>query len=195
MTMPLMKCGHTAMAVDQEGNPCCVICHGDPHSEEIEEKLPNLDGRLAKCGCGNTRESSIDLAFFEYKGPNSHASKFMCKLCEYGIIGHWPKWEYKIVLVRDWFKHKKMIDERVDTEHMPDKESIELYVQSRIENFLQDKPLQFASGPERGKDATKIYEAKLDYIKGPLPSGMGHEFIPHGPYKYDEFYCGHSGWD
>lgn len=194
MKTTIMKCGHTAMAIDGEGRPYCVICHGDPRSE-IVDTPPDLTGRLAKCGCGNTRESSIELAFFEYKGPNSYASQNTCKLCKYHLRAHLPKWEYRIVMVRDWFKHKKMNDDKKRTEHLPSREIAEKWAEKDIKCLLTQKPLKFTSGESRGKDATKIYEAKLDYIKGPLPSGCGHGFVPHGPYKYDNFYCGHSGWD
>jgi len=189
-----MKCGHSAHAIDKEGKPCCVICRGDPRSE-IVDTPPDLTNRLAKCGCGNTRESSLGLAFFQYKGQGSYASQNTCKLCSYHLNAHFPKWEYQILMVRDWFKHKKMQDEEKRTEHMPNRQSIEIYVEARIEYLLNQKPLQFSSGEHKGEDATKIHEARLDYIKGPLPSARGHDFIPYGPYKYDDFYCGCRGWD
>ena len=195
MEMPLMKCGHTAMAINGKTNkPCCVICHGDPRSE-ITDDLPDLTGRLAKCGCGNTRESSIKLPFFEYKGPNSYASRNECKLCSYHLRAHWPKWEYQILMKRDWFKHKNINDDKTRTEHLPNRESAELYVKADIKSLLSSKGIPFSSGEHKGEIATKIYEAKIGYIKGPLPSGRNHDFVPHGPYKYDSFYCGCRGWD
>lgn len=27
------------------------------------------------------------------------------------------------------------------------------------------------------------------------PGITDHTFVPHGPYEFDEYYCGHSGWD
>lgn len=77
---PLMKCGHTAMAIDGKGNLCCVICD----CYEIENNLPNLEGRLAKCDCcGNTRKSSLGLAFFEYRGIGSKFAENKCHICGY----------------------------------------------------------------------------------------------------------------
>ena len=190
-----MKCGHAAMAIDGDNNPCCVICHGSPGANIIDDSPPDLTGRLAKCGCGNTRESSIGLAFFEYKGPTSYASKYMCKLCNYAIQAHWPRWEYQIRMVRDWFEHKRMQDDEKRTEHMPNKKYLEDYIKTRIAEMLSRPGIAFSSGEHKGKNATKIYEATLNYIKGPLPSGRGHDFVPHGPYKYDVFYCGCRGWD
>ena len=195
MKTVLMKCGHAAMAIDQNGNPCCVICHGDPRSTMIEDNAPDLTGRLAKCGCGNTRESSIDLPFFEYKGPDSFAAHNTCKLCPYHLRAHWPKWEYKLVLIRDWFKNKNIKEDEVRTEHMPNRESMEHYVKSRMENWVEDSKRPWMFGEDKDKVVTEIHEIKIDYIKGPLPSGRGHDFVPHGPYKYDEFYCGCRGWD
>lgn len=195
MKMSLMKCGHTAMAVDENGNPCCVICHGDPRSQIVEEDLPDLTGRLAKCDCGNTRESSIELPFFEYKGPNSHAAKEMCKLCRYGIIAHLPKWEYRLVMKRDWFKNKNIDDDIVRTEHFPNKKVAENYLQARMNQLLEQSGIPWSYGENKGEIATKIYKINIDYIKGPLPSGTNHEFVSHGPYKYDSYYCGCKGWD
>ncbi|KKN22342.1 hypothetical protein LCGC14_0916080 [marine sediment metagenome] len=194
MKMPMMKCGHTAMAINGKKEPCCVICHGDPRSEIIDD-LPELTGRLAKCGCGNTRESSIELAFFEYKGQDSLASKEMCKLCSYALTAHWPRWEYQILIVRDWFKHKNIKTDEIRTEHLPNKKAIEGYVKARISQLLSQTGILFSSGEQKGEIATKIYEAKAGYIKGPLPSGSEHDFVPHGIFKYDVFYCGCRGWD
>lgn len=195
MEMPLMKCGHTAMAINNKTKkPCCVICHGDPRAEIIDD-LPNLTQRLAKCGCGNTRESSVELPFFEYKGRNSYAAQNMCKLCGYAIRAHWPKWEYKLLMVRDWFKQKNIKDDEVRTEHLPNKKTIEEYVKIRIKQLLENSKMPWRCGKDDGKVVTEIHEIKLDYIKGPLPSGRNHDFVPHGLYKYDTFYCGCRGWD
>jgi hypothetical protein len=101
---PLMECGHTAMsimttfpgnkqdplqaaAMDEQGHisiHSCVICD----CKVIGVKVL-LEGRMAKCAsCKNTRPSSYDLAFFEYKGPGSHRAGNMCKHCWYAKLPH-----------------------------------------------------------------------------------------------------------
>jgi hypothetical protein len=67
---PLMKCGHTANAIDADGNPVCAICIGiNPGATKIDTKKPSLDGRTARCSsCGRTTPSSYGLPFFEYQG-------------------------------------------------------------------------------------------------------------------------------
>lgn len=74
-----MKCGHTANAVDQFGNPVCVICHGITREAlEVADELPNLEGRTAKCDyCNNTSPSNFDLPFFEYR-PNDKYDHYYC---------------------------------------------------------------------------------------------------------------------
>lgn len=63
MNNPMMKCGHTANAVDQHGNPVCIICM----CTEIQEEKPSLEGRMAKCSdCGNITTSDWNLPFFKY---------------------------------------------------------------------------------------------------------------------------------
>jgi len=50
MVMPLMKCGHTAQAVDSDGNPACIICHGiTGGATEVDDSPPDLAGRRARC--------------------------------------------------------------------------------------------------------------------------------------------------
>ena len=85
----LMKCGHAATGTDlKTGKPCCVTCIGlDPRAEEVDDQPPDLMGRLARCSCGNTKPSSVSLAFFEYLGPGSPESLEYCK-CGYGIKVH-----------------------------------------------------------------------------------------------------------
>ena len=85
-----MKCGHIANSIDGGGNPCCAICGGlTPNARIVEEEIPNLKGRLAKCGeCGHIKPSDFDLPFFEYCGRGSrydlntlyHYREEFCKL-------------------------------------------------------------------------------------------------------------------
>lgn len=65
----LMKCGHVANAVTEDGKPVCVLCIGiDPKAQEIDKEIPDLTGRKAKCSiCGKAKESSFDLPFFDYR--------------------------------------------------------------------------------------------------------------------------------
>lgn len=81
--MPMMKCGHAANATNKSGKPICAICHGLTPDAQIVVEPPNLTGRIAKCGCGNEKPSSLDLPFFEYCGPGSwSASICTCGFAE-----------------------------------------------------------------------------------------------------------------
>lgn len=69
-----MKCGHTAQAVDDNGKPICAICL----CEEVEDKLPNLDGRKAKClYCDKETRSDFGLPFFGFE-PDKEYDKYYC---------------------------------------------------------------------------------------------------------------------
>jgi len=83
----LMQCGHTAQGtVSVKGGPsvpCCVTCHGI--NDELTrksitpmEQLPDLTGRKARCpDCKRTTDSSLDLAFFEYR-PDYDTDMYYC---------------------------------------------------------------------------------------------------------------------
>lgn len=59
----MMKCGHTANAVNSKGEPCCVICD----CTEIQQNKPKIKHRKAKCiYCGRMLKSEWDLAFFKH---------------------------------------------------------------------------------------------------------------------------------
>jgi hypothetical protein len=75
---PLMRCGHTANATNNN-NPVCVICFGiTPDAEIISEETIDLTGRFSKCGsCGKQFPSSEKLAFFEYK-PDEITDSHYC---------------------------------------------------------------------------------------------------------------------
>jgi hypothetical protein len=74
-----MKCGHTSQGHDRDGNPVCIICVGiKAEAQIIEDKLPDLTNRKAKCNyCSNTKDSNFNLAFFEYK-PKSTTDVYYC---------------------------------------------------------------------------------------------------------------------
>lgn len=81
---PMMKCGHSANAVDGNQNPCCVICFGHPNSwdKEIDDNPPDFTGRVAKCaywrgGCGSTAPSNAGLAFFQ-AGNGVNPDEYYC---------------------------------------------------------------------------------------------------------------------
>lgn len=79
----MMKCGHTGNA-EHNGRPCCLICAPDPRAFEIDENIPNLEGREAKCNeCGHKARSNINLPFFKYC-PDSEYDSFYCGCCGWG---------------------------------------------------------------------------------------------------------------
>ena len=80
MTKPLMKCGHSANATNQDGNPVCAICIGiDAGATVVDEAPPSLIGRVAQCPyCRNKRPSSFDLAFFEYREGRHEFDSYYC---------------------------------------------------------------------------------------------------------------------
>lgn len=74
----LMLCGHAANA-RHNGRPACAICAGlDPGWDEINPVQPDLEGRMAECAsCGETTESSLLLAYFEYR-PGRETDEYYC---------------------------------------------------------------------------------------------------------------------
>lgn len=74
-----MKCGHSANATNGKGEPSCVICTGiTPLAEIVDDDIPSLEGRVAKCPyCKDTVESSYNLAFFAYN-KNSNVDSYYC---------------------------------------------------------------------------------------------------------------------
>lgn len=74
-----MKCGHNADAVTGDGRRCCSKCYRtNPLALQVSEIQPILIGRKACCqDCNLVTESSIDLAFFEYR-PGEQKDLFFC---------------------------------------------------------------------------------------------------------------------
>lgn len=98
MSGTLMACGHTAISTHGNAHdglaanhPSCVIHMGLHGGACKVAQPPHLAGRLAKCYCGKTEPSSLALAFFEYLGPDSPASKENCAQCAYAEIAHAKK--------------------------------------------------------------------------------------------------------
>jgi hypothetical protein len=94
-TKPMMGCGHRQNARTGDGRPACAICTGTDPLALVVVQDPSLEGRLARCMCGNTRPSieSEDgsLAFFEFRGEGSPKAKQMCKHCRYYEVAHRPE--------------------------------------------------------------------------------------------------------
>lgn len=91
----LMECGCTGMARHnnahdglETGHPSCLT-HMSAKAACTPVNAPNLEGRVAKCSarCAIV-PSSVNLAFFEYLGSDSPASKQNCGQCGYYEIAH-----------------------------------------------------------------------------------------------------------
>ena len=91
----LMACGCVGSATHAQAHsgleanhPSCAI-HVGLHWGACKPALPpELAGREARCSCGKLRPSSLNLAFFEYRGPDSPASKKHCAQCGYFEVAH-----------------------------------------------------------------------------------------------------------
>lgn len=68
----LMKCGCVNQGTTN-GKPICIT----HECEEIEQELPNLEGRIARCSCGRIKKSRFNLAFFVYK-PKEKYDRYYC---------------------------------------------------------------------------------------------------------------------
>lgn len=88
MSKPLMKCGDVANATAVDGSPCCAIHAGlTPDAYIVSDQPLNLNGRLARCHCGKLEPSSLDLAFFEYRGEGSPHATTVC-VCGFHYVAH-----------------------------------------------------------------------------------------------------------
>lgn len=97
MSATLMNCGCVGVARHnnphdglEAGHPSCVT-HMSDLNACTPAKTPNLEGRFARC----TKDceivpSNVNLAFFEYRGPDSPASKMHCAQCGYYESAHNP---------------------------------------------------------------------------------------------------------
>lgn len=74
-----MKCGHSANATNESGNPSCAICAGlTPLAEMVDDDAPSLEGRTASCGyCKREVPSSYNLPFFGYN-KNASGDRYYC---------------------------------------------------------------------------------------------------------------------
>lgn len=213
----MMACGCKANSIgsqagsDKKG-PACVI----HNCFTVAEEQPDLTGRKARCAfygkqtrrseclykgdvkengvmiCRCERDSALDLPFFKYMGPGSPSAALDCKHCHYHWIAHQPRFEYVLKFTRDWYKHKKIEQERTNHKHMPDRETFDQWLEKDITRMIEASKRPMFPSKEPSK--TVIY--KIDIVSvTELPSGRDHEFEPHGPYEFDEFYCGCHSWD
>src|SRR5262245_15367272 len=82
-----LKCGCAANSMMTragaiEAKPGCAI-----HDCDEPAKHPDLTGRSARCGCGNTAPSAPDLPFFEFCGEGSREAIEVCK-CGFNMVAH-----------------------------------------------------------------------------------------------------------
>lgn len=184
MSQTMMKCGCAANALrtmpDGTKVPSCVI-----HEcvETIEP--PNLDGRIARCYCGNTRPSSLDLAFFEYRGPGSRESIERCK-CGFFWIAHQPKWRVEIEVDQKWYEWPRAKTINKQDFHAP--RGQESQYAEREASFWRDR-----IGHE-GNKKTPIFGVEIKSVKEITSDMKCNKFQPIGP-QDDKFYCGCNGWD
>lgn len=78
----LMECGcaSTGYLNGDKTKPVCVPCYGIRiGADRVAKVQPDLKGRIAKCAynCGSQVESSIQLAFFEWK-PEEPFDAYYC---------------------------------------------------------------------------------------------------------------------
>lgn len=209
----MLKCGCAAMAVDGDGKPACII----HNCNEPLEHQPDLTGRKARCSyygkqtrrseclyngdvkedgvwiCRCERDSEPTLPFFKFKGEDSPSALYNCKICPYHWIAHQPLFEYTLEITRDWYKTKDTVSQKVRQKHWGgSKEQFMDWLEKDIARMIQNsKRPQFPGG-----DPSKVTIHKIEILSViEEPSGRDHEFVPHGPYDYDEFYCGCHTWD
>ncbi len=92
---PLLACGDSAHGVElvNSGNNivCCVSHAGLVEGrDKLVVRFPDLENREAKCTmCPNIKPSDPQkLAFFTYRGPNSHATTLRCGNCDHHKLKH-----------------------------------------------------------------------------------------------------------
>lgn len=89
----LMKCGcvaqgHMTIIGGKPIDPPIPVCVVHDCTDIVKD-MPDLTGRVARCSCGNTKPSSYDLAFFEYRGEGSKSAEQTC-VCGYDKAPHDP---------------------------------------------------------------------------------------------------------
>lgn len=88
MDIKLLKCGCAAQAlvyINGTKNPPVPGCGLHGCVDVVD--TPDLNHREARCMCGKKEASSVDLAFFEYRGNGSRYAQTTCK-CGFGDMAH-----------------------------------------------------------------------------------------------------------
>lgn len=82
----MLSCGCRANSTNHLGEPSCVIHAGNEPLVVMPD--PDLTYRTARCGCGRTERSTLDLAFFMYRGEGSPHALENCGVCHYNKVAH-----------------------------------------------------------------------------------------------------------
>ena len=94
----MMSCGCRSQSTNAKGEPSCPT-HFDTPGGVHPVEAPNLTGRKARCVCGKLEDSSLDLAFFEFRGLGSMQGATTCKHCRFHRVAHTPEITKKNKLV------------------------------------------------------------------------------------------------
>lgn len=206
----MLNCGCAAVAVHQDahdglpaGHPSCVV-----HGCCIVVATPVLAGRLARCAyfskpvrrsecnyrgdvagvCWCERPSALDLSFFKYRGPGAPEASERCT-CGYFRCAHWPHWRVVLLVDREWFKVGRHVVREAREGQAPDATLAAAWAEGEAERFRH-------LGPFSIRDETHVYGVTIagapERVSNPLKCKT---FTPHGPWDFDEFYCGCHGWD
>ena len=191
---PLMKCGCVSNSVcaGRDGKtfdppiPSCVV----HDCLEVADSTPDLTGRTAQCSYlpknHAPRPSSLDLAFFKFRGENSPDANTTCKQCKKSIVLHWPQWTAQIKVVRRWYKIDRYEDTITRSYGCPDEATAKMRAESEADFFRK------MTGKHH-KD-TEVFEATVTALTQGKPR-ENHPFTAHGAFECDDYYCGCHGWD
>lgn len=189
MDMPLMKCGCVSQGhrvLEEARIPACLV----HDCIEVADETPDLAGRTAQCTYlphGHApKPSSLDLAFFVYRGPGSPEATDKCK-CGYSRTAHYPRWRAEINVVRRWFDHDRYEEMTARDFHAPS-EPPELRAE------IAERKADFFRTQTRD-EKTRVFSATVESIKKVRSTLKCREFEPHGPHEFDQYYCGCHGWE
>lgn len=194
----MLRCGcaaHARKKVGEDWVPSCVV-----HDCIEQVATPILDGRIARCDCGNTRQSSPTLPFFTFQGDGSPKATDECKC---GAIErlHRPYWEARFKITRRWFKIERYEESRTEGIHAVDEEEAKAWADAHARRFKQmGEGKMFNSQTQQYEEGlTRVYSVDLLSLKR-MPAPKYHikvcgEFRPAGAAQYDRFYCGCRGWN
>ena len=86
----ILSCGCRAQSINGNGEPSCPV-HSTIPGGVHPIPPPDLEGRMARCDCGKMAKSSLDLAFFQFRGVGSREGDETCKNCRYYKVAHRPE--------------------------------------------------------------------------------------------------------